>query len=670
MENARGPRPRSFKIADRSDRSAAVGNLDAPPSGREIHHSWPSSCSGNEVAVSLNGLRIVRTSQKSPSSITTAPSCPPQDYKTRQEDCFLENLTELPGSLDLSPEIPKCEAPILLSRYGPHSTPTKPQTQLFSRQAIEPPTPPSHNHVSAPVSHRLPFLCRQAASEDLKQHITLKEALEVLPKEGFDSSEGYEVHASTGRITPSTSKPLRGEDSTDVAIVERGRPPKRSYDQRTDGAPNLPEIQLRWDSNAKRFSAKFVTKLSQSLNRFQLRPHDSSARLDQHERSFKISPPFNLQPLRARVPDAQNVASLSEDLDWPLIQTNCPERDPIQVSPTLPRRLSITHSFGPTLAESIEDAISKAESPILSAQSLRTTACSKVSGAQTCSLSTDPTSRRIRFQEPKQQRSRPGLRIQIPTSPSHRLSAYSRHQSTFPRSPPPRIPSPSWEQSPEAGASLRGGCLTTSKTRNQSTHRRIDPSHRPADDVLVPPALWYLAGGCHVFTDRLGQAFHHQQAEPRRRFKNKRGLAEVGSSHQSACNAEPCQPLTVGQLRAWKARSRPTDRVNSRTGHMEPVHRPFWQEFVYSVTRGEVGTMRPKRQHGAGGYYYSSNHGMAGGGEEHTLGGNGMDTGADTGRGMPDLGLGMGMGNGTGRAEPEHEMSGGLGAGEGAECTG
>lgn len=574
MQNAQGSRPRSFIFSETSDQSDAVGNFDEALQERDRFHSWPFSYSENEAEASLNRLRGVLALQK-------PPSCLPQHHSLLKEASFSEKSTELSSSPDVFRESQN------LSRDGSPSLLSRPQTQFSSHASTDPLKITSRNPVS-PVSHTCPHLRRQAAFEDLKLHYTLKEALELLPKEVLDSSGGYRIDALTDQITPCIDNSRRGGVSTDEAVAEGEQSPHRFYNKRAYGDPNLSGNQFRLDSIAKRFIAKVLTKLSQSLTRFQFKPHDSSARPDKHKPSFEIGLPFDPHPLRTRVPEAQSVASLSEDLDSPLIQRNWLERDSIQVRPALLRRLSIIHSFGPTLAESIEDAILKTESPGLPAQCLRTTPCSSFPSAQNCSSSSDRTSQRIRFQEPEKRRFRPNLRIQIPSSPSFGLSAYSRHQPRLLHSPPPpRIPSPSWEQSQETNVSLRGGCLPTSLTRNLPPHRRIDPSYRPADDVVVPPTLWCLAGGRPVLKNGPDQASHNGQAKPKRRFKNKRGLAEVDSSHPPARNTDPYQPLTFGQLRAWKAKSRPADRLDSRTGQMEPIYRTFWQEFAYSITRGK-----------------------------------------------------------------------------------
>jgi hypothetical protein len=176
------------------------------------------------------------------------------------------------------------------------------------------------------------------------------------------------------------------------------------------------------------------------------------------------------------------------------------------------------------------------------------------------------------------------------------------------------------------------------------------------NNVRVPPGLWYLAGGRPVLRDKPGQPCYHGQPKPRRRFKSRRGLDQVDNSRQRVPNAQPCEPLTFGHLRTWKQNSRPADRLNPQTGYMEPVYRPFWHEFAYSVSRGKFGTKRPRREPGVEQPYYAHGQGMAGGGDNANSS-RPTDIGQDgMGRGEPDPAMGMG----TGRDDSQDDMSGGL----------
>jgi hypothetical protein len=663
MENVNVPRSKTLTPPGTSNRLTNKRIFDASL-GRDRYHSWPFIPFNEEAEASSNAVYCARLLWNSPIRKTAAASCPPNAHAIHQGSYLPETSTEFPGSPDVFPEA--ADSPTLVSAEAPNPLLLRPRTQLFLRQAPESPRLASKSHLSAPVTNAAPSLRHRAGSEDLKRYFTLKEALEMLHNEACDSYTGYMVETSTDRINPSIEKTPRREVITETDVVGRDQLSNCFYSEKPYDGPNLPKTQLRGESNAKRFTRKLTTKLSRPLTRLSFRSKESSASPAEQVRPFKISHPFDLQTLRARAAESQYAAQSSESslLNMLLPQQNHLKPDTYQAGPAIFRRLSITHTFGPTLAKSIEDAISKLESLELDplavpSQSPRANSCSLSAGIREPCPSTDPTTQSVRFQQPRKRRCRSSLRIQIPPSPPYLSPAYS-HNRSRPPSSPTQGSSPSSEQRPETNLSLRGGCLPISRTRNPPPRRRIDPSHRPADDILVPPALLYLAGGRPVLRDKPGRPCYHGQPKPKRRFKNKRGLDEVDGSHQRVPNADPCEPLTFGHLRAWKQKSRPANRLNPQTGQMERVYRPFWSEFAYDVSRGKVGTMRPKRQQGAGGAYYGQGHGMAGNQGEHMYGGRGMDMGADTRRGEPDFG--MGMGNDAGRSEPDYEMSGGLGA--------
>lgn len=98
---------------------------------------------------------------------------------------------------------------------------------------------------------------------------------------------------------------------------------------------------------------------------------------------------------------------------------------------------------------------------------------------------------------------------------------------------------------------------------------------------------------------------------------------------------------------------------------MEPVHRSFGQEFAYTVSRGKVATLRPKRKRGTGTAKTKDAIGKDDEGGEYAD--DGQDTATNAGRDSdePDADIGTGDGAGTAEAEAESDMSEGLGSGRG-----
>lgn len=618
MENVDGWQPRQSIVSDIAEEKKQKNAFMVR--GKARFHSWPFLPLKHE-GLSSNVANNVQSSWNLPGSIWASDDLPLHPLPTQEQSYISEESTELPGSPDVLPETESLiHTATSLSAKSPPPPLHRPQSLPCSLRQPECPKPAPRLGCSSPILQAHSDLGHYASSDDSRSDLTLKEALELLPNEPRQSRNQFSFESTTGRIFPSCHGTLQGKVSTGTASFDGGLTEceLRSRFSRQKSCPRtiLPEPHVQRDRTLNHPVKHFMAKLSRPLTWFSFKCPQRSSRPSEQEKLVEIGQPFN--PRRSRV---MNEGSQNLDLweplhqsplHFPRVSTLDGDRRPLNV-----RRLSITESFGPSLGESIDDTISSSRSCSVRPLSSSADTRQRFPDALIPPFANRPTSQTVRFYEPERRRCPPSLRIQIPPSPPCLFSADAYHPSRSTPSPPPRRSSASPAQLPETHLSIRGGCLPISRTRHPpAPPRRIDPSRRPADNVRIPSGLWYLAGGRRVLSDTPGQPCYHGQPEPKRRFKQRRGLRELHTSRLRVPNAEPCEPLTFGHLRNWKQQSRPADRLDPHTGQMEPVYRRFWQEFAYSATRGKVRSMRPRREKGTGGDYYGHSQGMAGEAEE------------------------------------------------------
>ena len=624
-------------------------------------HSWPFLPAKEAAGNSSTAVNNARRSWNSPLFIGNASSPSSRVEAAHERSYPSEKSTELPGSFDLYPEIQNpIHASTLLSEKA--HTPISSSSQIRSLPSEAPGSfelasrPPRSSSLAYTHQH----LRHRADSDDLHRQHTLKEALELPPTQTYDTSNDHDLDCATGRIVPLRLDFSEANESPGTGSVEKGRTehdqlPNRFYCQEPSQNTDLQEAHRQGEKTDEHPARNFFQKLVRPLVWFHSLPSKSSASPKKSKKPIDISQPFDLRKFASSVePRHFDHSHLLSQPQTDLAQMSRLEEDLRPVVPPMLRKLSVTGSFGPSLAESIEEEILN--------HNLRNVTTSFWSGTDSfrpfllsrgSSYPSLRATQSIRFHEPASY-GLPRLHVEIPSS-EYPASIYTYRPSRQPRSPPPEPASLAPEQSPDIGLSLRGGCLPASRVY-EPPRPRIHPSHKPADTAPVPPGLWYLAGGRPVLKDNPGKPCYHGQPKRKHRSNHPHGQAGVDISHQRIPNAESCQPLTFGYLRAWKQNSRPAPRMNPRTGMMEPGHRPFWREFAYSATGGNWASGRPRRRQGFGRDRYGHSHGQGMG----INGGQGMGLGQDMGMGEPEPGMGMNHGTGAGPAQPEYMMSGGL----------
>lgn len=639
--------------------------------------SWPFLPVKQGAELSSNAIKSARKSWSSPVSTAVTPSRCKRAHLFHHGNYSLENSSEFSHSLDVFPDSEDLTpTAVSLSVKAPLPLPQRRQTEPFSLLAPESSRLAPRTHSSRRTLDPYPYLHRQA-SNDLKRDYTLKEALEILPNELHEGSHHF-LDSVTGRITPSCKRHRQEKASPDTEIFrdrfdENLHLRDRFYSQKPRQDKTLQRPNVQCESNARHPTSNLITKFARPRSWFRSIFFKHSTESREGGEFVTIGHPFNPRHFRGNVLQSRNLKQMDPWNQSPLFEEmSRVEQDPHLVVPALVRKLSVTGSFGPTLAESIEEVILNSMSPgNTTPLASRRNSHQLVSNALASPLPNPQTNRTVRFHDLGRHRARPNLRIQIPPSPQYRSSAHRYPPARRSRSPPPRPASSSPEHQPDIHLSLRGGCLPISKSRNPAPHRRSDPSDRPASNVCIPPGIWYLAGGRPILSDKPGKPRYHGQPKPTRRFKNRRGLEEVDISRQRVPDAKSCEPLAFGHLRNWKRKSRPADQHNPRTGLMEPAYRSFGREFAYSASRGKVCSSRPRRKDGVGADCDGHRQGMYGQADEPMVDDHGMDGPADKpmlddhgrGEGMerddPDQGLRAGTG--AARSELEYDMSGGLG---------
>ena len=208
-----------------------------------------------------------------------------------------------------------------------------------------------------PIQDAHPPLAYDTAFDDPRRYYTMKEALEVLPDEDRKSSNGLRLDSSTGRITRSRRQ--------GKATIERDDDEHRgSEDDSLEtcfyGPKRSASTKASEKGLAKPTAKNLVTKLFNPITRFRFGSKEPSASASEQVQACNINCPFDPRPLRVRTAESQYIAQLNESNELDLLhsQGKNAERHVSHSRPTILRRLSITRSFGPALAECIEHAIS------------------------------------------------------------------------------------------------------------------------------------------------------------------------------------------------------------------------------------------------------------------------------------------------------------------------
>lgn len=591
-------------------------------------HSWPFLPAIEAAGNPSEAVNSARKSWNAPVFIDTASSLPSRVEFAHKGSYPSEKSNEPPGSFDLYPEIPKpTHDSTYLAEKAHTPIPSSSQARSLSFEA-----PGSFELASRPprssslaYTHR--HLRHRADSDDLNRQYTLEEALELPPTQIYDTGNDYGLDCTIGRVVPlrlgfSEADESPGTEAVENGTVEHDQLANRFYCQEPSQNKNTQEARRQGENTGEHSARIFLKKLVKPLVSFHSIATKSSASPKMEKKPIDISQPFDLRKFASSVePRHFDHSHLLGQPQAHFAQMSRLEEDSGPVTSPPLRRLSVTESFGPSLAENIEEAILNHNPP-----SVTTSLWSGTDSFRPFLSSREPSypswraTQSIRFREPESY-GLPRLHVEIPSS-EYPASIYTYHPSRQPRSPLPEPASLSPEQSPEVDLSLRGGCLPASRIY-ESPRPRIHPSRRPADTAPVPPGLWYLAGGRPVFKDKPGKPCYHGQPKHKHRSNHPHGQAGVDISHQPIPNAEPCQPLTFGHLRTWKQNSRPAPQLNSRTGMMEPGHRSFWREFAYSASGGNWASGRPRRRQGFGRDRYGHSHGQ----------GMGMDGGQGMGAG-------------------------------------
>ncbi|ERF68239.1 hypothetical protein EPUS_02695 [Endocarpon pusillum Z07020] len=582
---------------------------------RAKSHSWPFLPAKEAAGNSSIAINSARTSWNSPFFIDTASSLPSRVEAAHKGSYPSEKSNELPGSFDLYPEIPNpTHASTLLAEKTHTPIPSSSQARSpsyeapgFFELASRPPRSSSLAYTHRHLRHR-------PDSDDLNRQYTLKEALELPPTHIYDTGNDHGLDCTIGRVVPlrlgfSEADESHGTESVEDGTIEHYQLANRFYRQEPFQNTNSQEACRQGEKAGEHSARIFFKKLIRPLVWLNSIASKTSASPEAEKKPIDISPPFDPRRFASSVePRHFNHSHLLGQPQTPFAPMRRLEEDLCPVVPPKPRRLSVTESFGPSLAENIEEAILNHNQ-----RSVTTSLWSETDSLRPFLLSRGSSypnwrvTQSKRFRDPESY-GLPRLRVEIPSS-EYPASTYAYHPSGQSRSHLPEPSSLSSEKSPEVDLSLRGGCLPASRIY-ESPRPRIRPSRKPADTAPVPPGLWYLASGRPVLKDKPGKPCYHGQSKRKHHSNHPHGQAGVDISHQPIPNAEPSQPLTFGYLRTWKQNSRPAPRLNPRTGVMEPGHRSFWREFAYSASRGNWASGRPRRRQGFGRDRYGHSHGQ------------------------------------------------------------
>ncbi|KAF7505384.1 hypothetical protein GJ744_001005 [Endocarpon pusillum] len=589
-------------------------------------HSWPFLPAKEATGNSSKAFNSARTLWNSPLLIDTASSHSSRVEAAHKGSYPPVKSQELPGSFDLYPEIPNpTHASTLLAEKAHIPIPSSSQARSLSYDppgsfelASRPPRTSSLAYTHRHVRHR-------ADSDDLNRQYTLREALELPPTQIYDTSYDYGLDCTIDRAVPlrlgfSEADESTGTEPVEDGTIEHDQLANRFYRQEPFENTNLQEACRQGEKTGEHSERDFFKKLIRPLVWLNSIASKSSATPEKEKRHVDISQPFDLRRCASSVePRPFNHSHLLGQPQTHFSQMSRLEEDLRPVAPPELRRLSVTESFGSSLAESIEEALLNHNQ-----RSVTTSLWSETDSFRPFLLSRGSSypSWRVtqskRFREPESH-GLPRLHVEIPSS-KYPASIYAYHPSSQPRCHLAEPASLSSEQSPEVDLSLRGGCLPTSRIY-ESPRPRIHPSLKPTDTAPVPPGLWYLAGGHPVLKDKPDKPGKPcGQSIRKHRSNHPHGQAGVDISHQPIPNAEPWQPLTFGYLRTWKQNSRPAPQLNPRTGMMDSGRRSFWREFAYSASGGNRASGRPRRRQGFGRDRYGHSRGQG--------------TGMDGGQGM------------------------------------
>ncbi len=360
MEGLSRARPRvstSFNTIEQTTDGKALKEM----LGKQRIHSWP-------FLPCKRKANSARTSSSSSVSIVNTCSCLPRAHVTHQESCLSEKYTELSGSPDFLPEIENfTHATTSVHKDASLLLPSTPQAlHCLHKEPISPKLA-SRSHGSSQILHGHQCLRHRAGSYDLERDYTLNEALALLPNEPCGSNDGFVVNSTTGRIIPSCVETLQESLPADTAVfdddtIEYDRPQSRFYSLQPCQNTILQDSPIQRDSKAKQAPGNFMAKLVRPVSWFQSKIFKHPTRPGEEEKSAEIRQPFTPRKFLGSVADSYTL-NPSPPLDEPPLLHAQASRLERNTRPATIRRLSITGSFGPTLAESIQEATLKPQSP-------------------------------------------------------------------------------------------------------------------------------------------------------------------------------------------------------------------------------------------------------------------------------------------------------------------
>jgi hypothetical protein len=408
-----------------------------------------------------------------------------------------------------------------------------------------------------------------ADPNDTGELFSLHEATRLLPDEPHEVSTRLVISPSTGLITQAPKLTVPEDASIDSGFIgdapeQQNRSGSHSHNQRHGLERSLPRQRKK---SIHRTTSDTITKLTGQLSLLHTNCFRRQVTVSEPRQDGETRKPSNLQKLNpsSSSPVLSNSFEhlppvLSQEKREPRTETSS---DSITVTN---RRLSVTQLFGAALTDSIQEGISL-QRAVDDGKIVLPEHIDRFGLNIPMLAKINLPTKTVRFQEPDR----------------------AQHPSDWNISTAPR---PESNKGSDSQVSLRGGCLPRSKYHDPPPFLRVDPDRRPVDSRPVPSGLWYLAGGRPVYKDRSGRECYHGQPKPKRRQPGE-------TTPERTRNADPCQPLTFGHLRDWKQQSRPTDRLNQRSGDMVAVKRSFLKEFAYSASRGKLAIMRPKENPGA-----------------------------------------------------------------------
>lgn len=369
MEDINGCLPGVLTMPDEFDQIRSMKASDeVARKGRT--NSWPLLPTKFEAGVSANAINSARMTWNARYSRTAASMNYRPAAVIHQPSYISEKSTEFPGSPDVFLDIEDLSSVATSLREEAPPLPPWPATRSSLYQASHLPELASRPDLSSRTGNVHPHLRHTARSDDLKRRYTLEEALEMLPNKPCGRNNGVSLDSITGRILPSYMKNRREKVPTDTKFIkegldEHGQPQTRFHSQKPRQTTTLEEPRLRHDRSTKRSAKNVITKVIRPITWFRSKMSKHSTRSTEPNEAIKIGQPFNPRHFRGSVAGFQDLNSSNATVQsqMNLSQMRFLERDADPVVSANITRLSITDSFGPTLAECINGAILKSESP-------------------------------------------------------------------------------------------------------------------------------------------------------------------------------------------------------------------------------------------------------------------------------------------------------------------